>query len=1416
MPIRTQEELKQILNDRVRTAGVGGLTTALDLRIWGVDVIDSLYGLIGNISGTISGKADDSSVVHKTGNLTEVVDGDKTFAKLRANLLFVSSGLGAVENGKIELDASNLYYTTSGVRHQVLSKDAADLLYSGINHTHLDATIIASGFMSAADKIKLNSLSNSNSYGVFVDSAGSSIAATAPADAVTFRSMDDFISISVTRSDNINYLNYFFDRARLDYYYPSIDNVYTITEIDDIIAGLPTSGIFQPLEDQRLSSTNAVTFSGLDITTTGEDNAGINFAANTDGASIYFESTSNEAGDSNLIFESTDDVLADSGGLTEGFLFRKWNGNYDVDSVKIDLMRLNLSQFKYKTYDIYHEGNLPKLETDLSDFFIKNVNSAPTIAQTGASINVDGSVTAKKFTNNGLFDSDPVHNFASTYEVGGTLLNYHSNIRGLDFFPDVAFTDAPYSSWGVYGAHIISRVGAANTQNWTSSGGINGMVAAIRSANGATGTIYNANNINLSFSQNAPNLNYLNHRYIWIQTANYAMNPSKLNNEMGIAMAPMTLGLLSNIYMLTGSETSPGGNWGWYHSSSYNNYLGTGNTLINTTTDNGIDKLQVSGTATANEFKLYGTTDQVTNYERLRTYFAPKANPLLSYFTIDTENAGTGLKRRISFGQGDVPTLSTGTTPANYTLINTNTAIEGNILNYGISNTKTSLNASISAGVQAFVKTGYTLTPTLNQSLVGLRAVAFLSAANTSDWPAFTSFHPNITGTSSLVGQESGATGTITKVSAYFGTITGGGATIDQANILDLTFGHAGTINYGVGVRITDLNAATNNTFVLMNQGDSTIPPTGNWGVYNATAYNNYFGTGATLIGSNANNGVNNLQVNGTSYFNKTADDNTTPIATFSTNQTGVIPQQKLINVIFRGNEVATLTGNGFWNGAGMGNITSVTNGQINFPATGTLVQRALADGNPAFRVNQYLPGSGDIVDFIYNTTISRFKISSAGIIGINGTYLSAGQSLRVNAGGTAMEAFTPGSGTVTIDTDPTSGSGNAVSSGGVFTALSGKANLAGPQTFTGSQNFGALNAIGISVTSNLSNTGTTQLVGKASSAFTPVDPTDIANKSYIDGLDVNVVHKTGNETIGGAKTFNATIFGSQGIQLANTSIFTNGNMSTAGTITVTGKVVSGVTPTNVGDLTNKAYVDNSLLDKANLTGGNVFDGYQSIKNGNLQVNDALNMASSLLTTTLWGISPNKNLGAVILYNRLSDGTGSSFSNILSANHNQLNSTNELPASSGTLMNNVEVSSLLINYITISGANQNITGNFSAYNVFSSGAAPTIVLGASTVVGTGATISIVGNNQDGIITLTTGTGISAAGAVFTVTLNGFAYPYSCIPVLQVNTTASTNNVLLAISGVTSNSWQAYNGVIAGASSFIASSVYKWNYHNGGY
>jgi hypothetical protein len=105
---------------------------------------------------------------------------------------------------------------------------------------------------------------------------------------------------------------------------------------------------------------------------------------------------------------------------------------------------------------------------------------------------------------------------------------------------------------------------------------------------------------------------------------------------------------------------------------------------------------------------------------------------------------------------------------------------------------------------------------------------------------------------------------------------------------------------------------------------------------------------------------------------------------------------------------------------------------------------------------------------------------------------------------------------------------------------------------------------------------------------------------------------------------------------------------------------------------------------------------------------------------------------------------------------------------------------------------------------------PTIIFYAlSTTVGTGASISIVGDNEDGLITLNTGPGISTTGSLFRVNLGSFfTYPTSCTPITQYGN-GGVNPI--TVSGAGSNYWLTDVNV-----QLNPWTTYKWYYHVGGY
>lgn len=123
-----------------------------------------------------------------------------------------------------------------------------------------------------------------------------------------------------------------------------------------------------------------------------------------------------------------------------------------------------------------------------------------------------------------------------------------------------------------------------------------------------------------------------------------------------------------------------------------------------------------------------------------------------------------------------------------------------------------------------------------------------------------------------------------------------------------------------------------------------------------------------------------------------------------------------------------------------------------------------------------------------------------------------------------------------------------------------------------------------------------------------------------------------------------------------------------------------------------------------------------------------------------------------------------------------------------------------------------VPGTTTLANYYTTSGTPTFTLGSTAVVGTGASLTVTGTNQDGEITLATGTGVSATGSAFTITMNGFAYPTKCTPVIMNEIDLGASGPRMTVNSLTGTTWT----VSAGGNNFTSSSTYKWTYHNGGY
>ena len=146
---------------------------------------------------------------------------------------------------------------------------------------------------------------------------------------------------------------------------------------------------------------------------------------------------------------------------------------------------------------------------------------------------------------------------------------------------------------------------------------------------------------------------------------------------------------------------------------------------------------------------------------------------------------------------------------------------------------------------------------TYSGNFTALRSQATIGAANTQN---FANTGLGLGGVWGRTMITSGASGTITNVAGVFSQVlnNSSAATITNAYGVDVhTIANSGTMTGAAGVAVTGITAATNNTELLL--GTLSIP-SGNYGIYDSSGYQNYL-AGNVGIGTTAP--ANPLSVNG-------------------------------------------------------------------------------------------------------------------------------------------------------------------------------------------------------------------------------------------------------------------------------------------------------------------------------------------------------------------------------------------------------------------------------------------------------------------------------------------------------------------------------------------------------------------------
>jgi hypothetical protein len=275
-----------------------------------------------------------------------------------------------------------------------------------------------------------------------------------------------------------------------------------------------------------------------------------------------------------------------------------------------------------------------------------------------------------------------------------------------------------------------------------------------------------------------------------------------------------TIGGTANIayYTGTGTAITGTGSWNIYNDSSTANYLGTGATLINQTADDATNKLQVTGGSTfAGNLTMTGAASLLT-----ATAYAPtvtSGSDFLANWKVTANPASS----------------------SSATYFGHNTTVE--------TNSACSQNLTATFGMVGMLGTVNHFGSGTLTAGIGVRGVvnARVSGGIITSAYAFSAVVQNLSATAMAQGAN---------LNGEAATNTGGGTITRLVGILQARQ-TVGTNNYGFYY--------------------GALAGTGNWGFYNATADNNYLGTGNTLINTTTDDGSNKFQVSGSTRCTGTA-----------------------------------------------------------------------------------------------------------------------------------------------------------------------------------------------------------------------------------------------------------------------------------------------------------------------------------------------------------------------------------------------------------------------------------------------------------------------------------------------------------------------------------------------------------------
>jgi hypothetical protein len=276
-------------------------------------------------------------------------------------------------------------------------------------------------------------------------------------------------------------------------------------------------------------------------------------------------------------------------------------------------------------------------------FTLPALTSGSVLFSDGTTISQDNAALFWDITNDRLgvgttAPSGRLH--VSRVATGATASNY----RGVQVSTDNAETVAN-SANEVTGLYTITRITGTNDKNLTSTIGVTGNLADMRTSSGATGTITNMSAYYNNSFANAGNTIISNGYGLQIVAATNTGSGS-ITKMNGVAVANQTAGT-NNTNVLVGTVTAQSGNYSVYSASSYTSSFVGGISSTRITPRTGTVTSNANPTINTDNVDFFSITAQSVNVTSMTTNLSGTPTDAQKLWIAITDN---GTPRTITWG----------------------------------------------------------------------------------------------------------------------------------------------------------------------------------------------------------------------------------------------------------------------------------------------------------------------------------------------------------------------------------------------------------------------------------------------------------------------------------------------------------------------------------------------------------------------------------------------------------------------------------------------------------------------------------------------------------------------------------------------------------------------------------------------